>query len=280
MIINHNMSAVNANRAVKFRDWDTNKNIARLASGQRINSAADDATGLAVSEKMRTQVRGLRQAERNTEDGISFVQTTEGYLNETTEMIQRIRVLAVQAANGIYSNQDRALIQAEVSQLVMEIDRVASQAEFNREKILLGQYAKGAKGSMWFHMGPNANQTERVFVRTMTAESLGLRTGKVAAKLSTAQMANKLIESSDKALDAVVKQRADLGAYANRMEVTARGLMNAYENIQASESRIRDTDMAEEMVEYIKNSILHEAGSIMLAHANLRPQSVLKLLNS
>jgi len=282
MIINHNMSAENANRHVKFRDWEITKSMAKLASGQRINSAADDATGLAVSEGMRTQISGLRQAERNTEDAISFVQTAEGYLTQTTELVQRIRQLSVQSANGIYSNSDRQLIQVEVSQLIDEVDRIASQAEYNKMRILTGEFAKtGAKASMWFHMGPNMNQTERVYIGTMTANSLGLKKPGTAEvqSISTAAFANNMIGTADSALKKILKQRADLGAYGNRLESTAKGLMNAYENVQASESRIRDVDMAEEFVNYVKHSILMESGSIILAHANLRPQTVLKLLS-
>jgi len=282
MIINHNLSAVNANRYVKFRDWDISKSMAKLASGQRINSAADDATGLAVSEQMRTQIRGLRQAERNTEDAISFIQTAEGFLTQTTELVQRVRELSIQSANGIYSNPDRQLIQVEVSQLIDEIDRIASQAEYNKMRILTGDFAKtGAKASMWFHMGPNKNQTERVFLGTMTANALGLKKpgSTETLSLSTAAFANDLIGKADQALTKILKQRADLGAYGNRLEHTAKGLMNAYENVQASESRIRDVDMAEEFVNYVKHSILMETGSIILAHANLRPQTVLKLLS-
>jgi len=282
MIINHNMSAVNANRYVKFRDWDISKSMAKLASGQRINSAADDATGLAVSEQMRTQIAGLRQAERNTEDAISFVQTAEGYLTQTTELVQRVRQLSIQSANGIYSNSDRQLIQVEVSQIIDEIDRIASQAEYNKMRILTGNFAKtGAKASMWFHMGPNMNQTERVYIGTMTANALGLKKSGTAEvqSISTASLANNMIGTADVALTKILKQRADLGAYGNRLESTAKGLMNAYENVQASESRIRDADMAEEFVDYVKHSILMESGSIILAHANLRPQTVLKLLS-
>jgi flagellin len=282
MIINHNLSAVNANRYVKFRDWDIQKSMAKLASGQRINTAADDATGLAVSEKMRTQINGLRQAERNAEDAISFVQTAEGFLTQTTELVQRIRELSIQSANGIYSRSDRQLIQVEVSQLIDEIDRIASQAEYNKMSILTGEFAKtGAKASMWFHMGPNMNQTERVYIGTMTAGALGLKKEGTAEpqSLSSPSLANEMIGKADEALTKILKQRADLGAYGNRLENTAKGLMNAYENVQASESRIRDVDMAEEFVNYVRHSILMETGSIILAHANLRPQTVLKLLS-
>jgi len=281
MIINHNMSAVNANRTLKFTQWSVNRSMEKLSSGERINRAGDDASGLAVSEKMRTQIQGLRQAERNTEDGMSFVQTAEGYLAQTAQIIQRIRVLAVQAANGIYTNADRQLIQVEVSALVDEVDRIASQAEFNRFKILTGEFSKvNPKSSMWFHMGPNANQRVRVFIGTMTAQAFRMKdgTGKVAITLTSPGGANASIGIMDVALQKLSKQRADLGAYYNRLEHTAKGLMTAYENVQASESRIRDTDMAEEMVEFTKNTVLVQSGTAMLAQANLQPQSVLRLL--
>lgn len=281
MIINHNMSAVNANRTLKFTQWSVNRSMEKLSSGERINRAGDDASGLAVSEKMRTQIQGLRQAERNTEDGMSFVQTAEGYLAQTAQIIQRIRVLAVQAANGIYTNEDRQLIQVEVSALVDEVDRIASQAEFNRFKILTGEFSKvNPKSSMWFHMGPNANQRVRVFIGTMTAQAFRMKdaTGKVAITLTSPGGANASIGIMDVALQKLSKQRADLGAYYNRLEHTAKGLMTAYENVQASESRIRDTDMAEEMVDFTKNTVLVQSGTAMLAQANLQPQSVLRLL--
>ncbi|MGQ9844018.1 MAG: flagellin N-terminal helical domain-containing protein [Spirochaetota bacterium] len=281
MIINHNMSAVNANRTLKFTSWNVNKSMEKLSSGERINRAGDDASGLAVSEKMRTQIQGLRQAERNTEDGMSFVQTAEGYLAQTAQIIQRIRVLSVQAANGIYTNADRQLIQVEVSALVDEVDRIASQAEFNRFKILTGEFSKiNPKASMWFHMGPNANQRVRVFIGTMTAQAFRMKdaTGKMAITLTSPGGANATIGVMDAALQKLSKQRADLGAYYNRLEHTAKGLMTAYENVQASESRIRDTDMAEEMVEFTKNTVLVQSGTAMLAQANLQPQSVLRLL--
>ena len=172
MIINHNMSAINANRVLKFKHWDVDHSMEKLASGMRINRSGDDASGLAVSEKMRTQIQGLRQAERNTEDGMSFVQTTEGYLSQTSAILQRIRVLGVQASNGIYSQDDRQLIQVEVSALVDEVDRIASQAEFNKFKLLLGEYSRtNPKASMWFHLGANSNQRERVYIGTMTAQA-------------------------------------------------------------------------------------------------------------
>jgi flagellin len=282
MIINHNMSAINANRTLKFMNWEVDKSMAKLSSGLRINKAGDDASGLAVSEKMRTQVQGLRQAERNTEDGMSLIQTAEGYMDQGNNVVQRIRVLSVQAANGIYSKSDRQLMQVEVSALVDEVDRIASQAEFNRFKLLNGEVAKGSKTSMWFHMGPNMHQRRQVFIGTMTTAALGMRgAGKLLlVSISTPSRANDTIGMMDKALDRMAKQRADLGAYYNRLEISAKGLMSAYENIQASESRIRDTDMAEEMVEYTRSMILVNSGTAMVAQANAKPRSVMQLLNN
>ncbi len=280
MIINHNMSAINTNRALKFQNWNVSKNMESLSSGLRINKAGDDASGLAVSEKMRTQVNGLRQAERNTEDGMSLVQTTEGYLDEVSNIIQRIRVLAVQSSNGIYSAEDRQMIQVEVSQLVSEVDRIASQAEFNKMHLLQGDFARvSVTASMWIHMGANMHQRERIFIQTMTAKALGLKnmTGNPIT-LSTAGEANRNIGVMDNALHVLSKQRADLGAYYNRMEHAAKGLMVAYENIQSSESRIRDADMAETMVDFTKNQILVQSGTAMLAQANAKSQGILQLL--
>jgi flagellin len=281
MIINHNMSAINANKVLKFKHWDVDRSTERLASGLRINKSGDDASGLAVSEKMRTQIQGLRQAERNTEDGMSFVQTAEGYLEQSSSILQRIRVLAVQSSNGIYSNEDRQLIQVEVSALVDEVDRIASQAEFNKFKLLLGDFARtNPKSSMWFHMGANMHQRKRVYIGTMTAEGLHLRerTGEFLANLSTADKANRTIGVIDDALHKIGKQRADLGAYYNRLETASKGIMTAYENTQASESRIRDADMAEEMVDLTKNQVLVQSGTAMLAQANQKTSSVLQLL--
>jgi len=254
--------------------------MSKLSSGLRINSAADDASGLAVSEKLRTQVNGLRQAERNTEDGMSLIQTTEGFLAQTGDIIQRIRVLAIQSSNGIYTDEDRQMIQVEVSQLIDEVDRIASQAEFNKMNLLQGDFARGSRSaSMWFHLGPNQHHRERVFIATMTAKSLNLKSqSNIALTLSTADQANESIGKLDDALNRISKQRANLGAYFNRLEHTAKGLMNAYENTQASESRIRDVDMAEETVEFTKNQILIQSGTAMLAQANVRPQGVLSLL--
>lgn len=279
MIINNNISAINAHRALKNTEWETERTMARLSSGERIVRASDDASGLAVSEKMRTQIRGLRQAERNTEDGMSLVQTADGFLSQVADILQRIRVLAVQSANGIYSPEDRQLIQVEVSQLIDEVDRIASQAEFNRFRLLLGDFARGSKvASMWFHMGPNMHQRERVYLATMTALALSLRKGADIASLSTPTKANNTIGIVDQALERLMKQRADLGAYSNRLETAAKGLLVAYENIQAAESRIRDADMAEELVKFTTEQILLQSGTAMLAQANLKNQAVLRLL--
>ena len=281
MIINHNMSAINANKVLKFKHWDVNSSMEKLSSGLRINRSGDDASGLAVSEKMRTQIQGLRQAERNTEDGMSFVQTAEGYLDQTSNILQRIRVLAVQSSNGIYTQEDRQLIQVEVSALVDEVDRIASQAEFNKFKLLLGDFSRtNPKASMWFHMGANMHQRERVYIGTMTSQGLNLKekTGRFLANLSTADGANRAIGVIDDALHKIAKQRADLGAYYNRLEHAAKGLMTAYENIQASESRIRDADMAETLVDLTKDQILVQSGTAMLAQANMKTRSVLQLL--
>jgi flagellin len=284
MIINHNISAIFANRILKFNNWNINKDIEKLSSGQSINRAGDDASGLAVSEKMRSQIRGLRRAERNAEDGISFIQTTEGYLQEIQDLLQRVRELSVQSSNGIYTDEDRMQIQVEVSQLVDEIDRVASHAQFNGMNMLTGRFARpygenSPTASMWFHIGANMDQREQAFIGTMTARGLGMRamsTGSTVT-IGTPEKANSLIGVVDVALTKVSKQRADLGAYQTRMEYAAKGLMSGYENMQASESRIRDTDIAEQMVDFTKNQILMQSGSAMLAQANILPQSVLQL---
>ncbi|MBN2544382.1 MAG: flagellin [Spirochaetes bacterium] len=287
MIINHNLSAINANNRLHFTDIQTTKSMEKLASGIRINRAGDDASGLAVSEKMRSQIRGLNQAQRNSENGISFIQTAEGYLQESQDVIQRMRELAIQAANGIYSAEDRMMIQIEVSQLVDEVDRVASHAQFNGMNMLTGRFGNPLiggviQGSMWFHIGANMDQRERVFIGTMSAKGLGLRnlSSNEIITISTPESANMSIGMLDKALMKINKQRADLGGYQNRLEYTAQGLAIASENLQAAESVIRDTNMASAMVEYVKNSILLQSGNAMLAQANQKPQTVLQLLNA
>jgi flagellin len=285
MIINHNLSAINAQRVQSDSVKEVTKNMEKLASGQRINRAGDDASGLAVSEKMRSQIRGLNQASRNASDGVSFIQTTEGYLQESQDILQRLRELSVQSSNGIYTAQDRSQIQVEVSQLVDEIDRVASHAQFNGLNMLTGSYARqegtnNVPGSMWFQIGANVDQRTRVFIGTMSATALGLKDVASGNKINLASPdeANRAIMTFDAALNKVSKQRADLGAYQNRLEFTVKGLDVGAENLQASESRIRDVDMAKQMVDYTKNQILVQSGNAMLAQANQRSQSTLQLL--
>ena len=266
MIINHNMSSLYADRVTNISNESIMKNMEKLSSGERINRAGDDASGLAVSEKMRSQIRGLNQASKNIQNGVSFIQTTEGYLAETTDILQRVRELAVQAANGIYSDEDRMQIQVEVSQLVAEVDRIASVAQFNGMNMLTGRFAEGGD-TMQFQIGANVDQNARVYIGTMTASALGLK---------GAQGGDEQISIASPTQ--VNKQRADLGAYQNRFEMAAKGVNIAAENTQAAESRIRDTDMASEMVEFTKNSILTQAGTAMLAQANNQSQTVLALL--
>jgi len=286
MVINHNMSAMFANRLLKFKTWDVQKDSEKLSSGMKINRAGDDASGLAVSEKLRAQIRGLNQAERNIENAISFIQTSEGYLQETQDVMHRIRELAVQSANGVYSDEDRMMIQVEVSQLVDEVNRIASHAEFNGMKILLGDFARETAGAaapkaMWFQVGANVDQRKRAYIGTMTAQALGLTGAQgsgQAISIANPDLSNQAIAAVDSALMVVSKQRADLGAYQNRFTLAAQGVAVASENMQAAESVIRDTDMADQMVSYVKNQILVQAGTAMLAQANLSTRSVLQLL--
>ena len=285
MVINHNMSAMFAQRSEGITELNNQKNMEKLSSGMKINRAGDDASGLAVSEKMRSQIRGLNQASTNAKNGISFIQTTEGYLQETTDIVQRIRELAVQSSNGIYSDEDRMQIQVEVSSLIAEVDRIASCAQFNGMNMLTGRFARptgenNVTASMWLHIGANMDQRTQVFIGTMSAAALGLREVGTETIMTIAEpdLANQSIGTLDEALKAINKQRADLGAYQNRLEFTVKGLDIAAENLQASESRIRDTDMASQMVEFTKNQVLSQAGTAMLAQANAQSQSVLSLL--
>ena len=284
MIINHNMSAMYSQRNTGIVETSIVKDIEKLSSGMRINRAGDDASGLAVSEKMRSQIRGLNQAGQNIQNGVSFIQATEGYLAETTDIMQRMRELAVQAANGIYSAEDRMQIQVEVSQLVDEVDRIASHAQFNGMNLLTGRFAKdSAAGPMQLHVGANMDQSEKLFIGTMTAVALGLTGGMQGGEgdmitISSVEGANMAIGTIDNALKQINKQRADLGAYQNRFELAYNGVAIAAENLQAAESRIRDADMAKQVVEYTKNQILMQSGTAMLAQANTQPQSVVRLL--
>ncbi|MDR2374864.1 MAG: flagellin [Treponema sp.] len=282
MIINHNMSAMFANRGLGVTQAAVGKEIEKLSSGLRINRAGDDASGLAVSEKMRSQIRGLNQAERNIQNGVSFIQTTEGYLQESQDILHRLRELAVQSANGIYSDEDRLQIQVEVSQLVDEVNRIASHAQFNGMNLLTGAFAQtDGTRTMLLQVGANMDQNEQIFIGNMTAMALGIQDAQGEEgflSIATPEEANMAIGTVDNALKQISKQRADLGAYQNRFEMAVEGVAIAAENLQAAESRIRDVDMASEVVNFSKDSILTQAGTAMLAQANVQTQSVLQLL--
>jgi flagellin len=275
------MSAIFASRQLKFIETNLRKSIEKLASGERINTAGDDASGLAVSEKMRIQINGLFQAEKNAQNGLSFIQVAEGSLHQLNDILQRIRMLSVQAANGIYSDADRQQLQVEVSQLIDEVDRISTSAEFNRMKMLTGRYSRESKiGSMFFHVGPNQDQRIKAYIGTMSAKSLNLiEAGNTKRSISTVGNANAMIGYIDLALNKLNRQRADLGAYYNRMENTIMALTRNYENMVAADSRIRDTDMATELIEFTKNQILLQSSTSMLAQANLMPKTVVDLLS-
>jgi len=270
-----------ANRTLGARGNDVSRNIEKLSSGMRINKGGDDASGLAVSEKLRSQVRGLNQAEKNIQNGVSFIQTAEGYLNETQDILHRLRELSVQSANGVYTSEDRMQIQVEVSQLVDEINRIASHAQFNGMNMLTGNFSRDSETVMQFQVGANMDQSERVYIGTMTAQALGIQGAQGSSEtinIATPEDSNMAIGMVDSALKVVSQQRADLGAYQNRFEMASKGVAIASENLQAAESRIRDVDMATEMVDYVKNQILTQANTAMLAQANSSTQSVLQLL--
>jgi len=280
MRINHNLSALNAWRALSQTDNAMTKSLEKLSSGLRINRAADDAAGLAISEKMRGQIRGLNQAIRNAQDGISLIQTAEGALNETHAILQRMRELAVQAATDTNTDKDRAQLQSEVTQLIEELNRIAKDTEFNTQKLLDGSFKDKT-----IHIGANAGQTLKIEISDMTASALGVEAdgndGEGQSKgvdISNQTDAEAAITTIDTALVKVSTERANLGAIQNRLEHTINNLSVAAENLTAAESRIRDVDMAKEMMEFTKNQILIQAGTAMLANANVRPQSVLQLL--
>lgn len=319
MIINHNLPAMYAERQFQINSSRMDRGMQRLSSGLRINRGLDDPAGLAVSEKMRSQIRGLQVASRNAQDGVSFLQTAEGWLGETTEILQRMRELAVQSANGLYSREDRQQVQTEIQQLVDEVDRISTQAEYNGVLLLKGgfrnpeanaeQSAEPASentamrrvnpiesgqithhelvnegGGVALHIGANVDQRERVYVENVSATALGLaenegepRTLKV--DYTTQEGANQAIGKIDSALFYVNRQRADLGAYQLRMEMSSRGIDVAAENLQAAESRIRDADMAEEMVDYVRARILTESSASILAQANMKPWLVVRMLD-
>ena len=277
MIINHNMQAMNTQRQMTNVASAQSKSMEKLSSGYRINRAGDDAAGLAISEKMRGQINGLDQASRNAQDGISLIQTAEGALNETHSILQRMRELAVQASNDTYTSEDRATIGAEVTQLEAEIDRISTDTEFNTKTLL-----DGSQSSITLQIGANSGQQVTFAIEDMSASALGSGVdglgSAMAASGATTTTLTGIITKVNDALSAVSAQRADLGAIQNRLEHTISNLDTGEENLQASESRIRDVDMAAEMVEYTKNNIISQAAQSMLSQANQAPQSVLQLL--
>jgi flagellin len=280
MVINFNQSAAFASRMEGINTANVLKTSKELSSGMRINSAADDASGLAVSEKMRSQIRGLNQASRNVMNGVSMLQTAEGYMQSTTDILQRIRELAVQSANGIYSDEDRAMLQTEVEQLVSEVDRISQTAEFNGMTLLSGRFAEDG---IRLQVGANVDQSFTVKLCDMSASALGLKGAgqdgtEQAISLANPESANMALATVDEALKTVNKSRADIGASMNRMEMTQKGIDIASENLAASESRIRDADMAKTITEHVKNQILQSASVSLLSQANSNSQSVLALL--
>lgn len=285
MVINHNLSSMFASRMERINAKEVQSSIEKLSSGQRINKASDDAAGLAISEKLRAQIRGLNQANKNTENAVSFIQVTSGYLQETTDILQRIRELAVQSSNGLYSSEDRLQIQVEVSQLVAEVDRIASSAQFNGLNMLTGRYADNETGEkMTFQVGANVDQSISVNIASATAGALGLKgedqNGGIENLISVedADSSNMTLATIDNALKIVNSQRANLGAIQNRMETAAKGIAIAAENLTSAESIIRDEDMASAMVEYTRNQILQNSSIAMISQANTQSQNVLGLL--
>ncbi len=279
MIINHNISAMNAYRNLASVNERVDKNMEKLSSGMRINRAADDAAGLAISEKMRGQIKGLNMATKNSQDGISLIQTAEGALNETHSILQRMRELSVQSANDTNTTEDREKLQLEMNQLRQELDRVSTSTEFNTRKLLTGEYAEGG---LTFHIGANKDQNVKLNIADMSATYLKVNGGtdEEALSISTQEDANSSILTVNNALERVSEERANLGALQNRLEHTINNLRVSGENLQSAESRIRDADMANEMVSLNKDKIISQSGTAMLAQANAKSQSVLQLLQN
>ena len=269
MVVQHNLRAMNSNRMLGLTASSQAKSTEKLSSGYKVNRAADDASGLAISEKMRRQVRGLTQASANAQDGISMVQTAEGALNEVHDMLQRINELAVKGENGTLTSEDRGYIDSEVQQLMSEIDRVASTTTFNEKNLLNGDCSSGVD----LHVGAECGQKITLKIKSMSCKAISL-----SGTTSTASASGKLNASVKKAIKNLNKQRAELGSVQNRLEHTINNLDNIVENTTAAESQIRDTDMATEMVKYSNNNILAQAGQSMLAQANQSNQGVLSLL--
>ncbi|KGI44257.1 flagellin [Clostridium tetani] len=274
MIINHNLNAMNAHRQMGINIGQAGKATEKLSSGLRINRAGDDAAGLAISEKMRGQIRGLNQASRNAQDAISLIQTAEGALNETHAILHRMKELTVQAANDTNVSVDKDNLQLEIKELKNEINRIASQTQFNTRTLLNGSLKTA---SLTFQIGANKGQTINLSVGTMTASGLKLNSLNICGSIKASAITGHL-DVIDKALDTVSKERSKLGANQNRLEHTIDNVNNASENLQAAESRVRDVDMAKEMMNFSKNNILQQAAQAMLAQANQAPQGILQLL--
>ncbi|MBZ9624577.1 flagellin [Clostridium sp. FP2] len=273
MIINHNMNAMNSHRQMIGNTANAGKSMEKLSSGLRINRAGDDAAGLAISEKMRGQIRGLDQGSRNAQDAISLIQTAEGALNETHSILQRMREVSVQSATATNTSADRTALQTEFTQMQEEITRIGTQTEFNTKKLISGG---NATTSLDFQVGANKDQTINLKIKDMTAT--GLAIGGTSATISTATKAQAAITSINTAIEKVSTERANLGSVQNRLEHTINNLNTSSENLQSSESRIRDVDMAKEMMNFSKNNILAQAAQAMLSQANQQPQGVLQLL--
>ncbi len=272
MRINQNISALNTYSRLTAANVAKSKSLEKLSSGLRINRAGDDAAGLAISEKMRGQIGGLNQAMRNSQDGISLIQTAEGALTETHAMLNRMRDLTIQAANDTNSDEDRAKLQSEVTQLINEITGISERTQFNGMNLL--DESSGEGGKFTFQIGANAGQTLTIEISKMDAAELGVD----GVQLKGAEEAKDALEAIDKAVEAVSVLRSSLGANQNRLEHTINNLGATSENLSAAESRIRHVDMAEEMMEFTKNNILSQASTAMLAQANQMPNSVLQLL--
>ena len=271
MVVQHNMTAANANRMLGITTSAQAKSSEKLSSGYKINRAADDAAGLTISEKMRSQIRGLNKASDNAQDGISLIQVAEGALNESHSILQRMNELATQAANDTNTTSDRTAIQKEVNALTTELDRIASTTQFNTQNLLTGSF-KGKN----LQVGALQNQKISISITTMNAKALGLTTATIA--VDSFSHAGAAMTNFQHAISKVSTMRSALGALQNRLEHTVSNLDNISENTSSAESRIRDTDMAEEMVNYSKNNILAQAGQSMLAQANQSTQGVLSLL--
>lgn len=268
MVIQHNIAAINSYRNLATNQSALSKNLEKLSSGYKINRAGDDAAGLAISESMRSQINGLNQAVSNANDGVGLIQTAEGALTETHSMLQRLKTLSTQAANGTYTDTARKNIKAEVDALTAEIDRISTSTEFNGVKPL------AAGNNMTFQIGATKNETLKVTSQAMDSQTLGVKN----ITVDSVANANTAIDTINKAIDTVSGYRAQLGAAQNRMEHTINNLKVTSENVTAAESRIRDTDMADEMTSYTKNNILMQAAQSMLAQSNSMPQGVLNML--